>query len=261
MTKRFEITDKMAKGFAAEITSKRENLESKKGFHLANIMVNAKFGKTEWDGTYEHINVSWEFLYPFNSVVTNKRRSKIYFNEDACCTIPAKVLLNEIIKGVEDIEHVVELYKIEQFCIIEEGYPKFKEVIEKYGIEWFEKRIAEFYEYLTNLGGSEVYDAPMLNNEESADDIRKSLEDFIYDLDFRPEWCENLDIMNSYSGDYLLIILYGSHVIGLNYEDENDDYIKSDYGWGRADMEYALQIMDNRDEILALAEKMFNRCV
>lgn len=202
MTKRFEITDKMAKGFAAEITSKREKLESKKGFHLANFMVNAKFGKREWDETYEHINVSWEFLYPFNSVVTNKRRNKIYFNENSCCEVPAKVLLYEIIKGVEDIEHVVELYKTEQFCIIAEGYPKFKEVIEKYGIEWFEKRIAEFYEYLTNLGGSEVNDTPILNEygyENAYNDITM-LREFVMERGNKITIEELTNVMESIEG-------------------------------------------------------------
>lgn len=123
-----------------------------------------------------------------------------------------------------------------------------------------EEAAIERFKMMLKLRGEEIIDwyewSETLILDE--DQIRKSLEDFIYDLDLRPEWCENLDIMNSYSGDYLLITLYGSHTIGLNYEDEFDDYIKADFGWGRADMEYALQIMDNRDEILALAQKMFN---
>jgi hypothetical protein len=177
MTKRIEITDKMAKGFAAEITSKRENLESKKGFHLGNFMINAKFGKIELDGAYEQINVSWEFLNPVKSVVTNKRRSKIYFNENSCCDESAKVLLNEIIKGVEDFEHVLYLCKNEQYYILDECYPAFSNVLQNFSIGDLERRITEFYEYLTNLGGSEVYDAPMLENEDMSEDYFKRREE------------------------------------------------------------------------------------
>lgn len=89
--------------------------------------------------------------------------------------------------------------------------------------------------------------------------VHNNIVDFLYGLDSIPEWCQVIDVRESEYGGYLLITLYGSHTIALSYEEEYDDYIKSEYAWGRADMEYALEIMDNRDEILALAKKMFNK--
>ena len=84
------------------------------------------------------------------------------------------------------------------------------------------------------------------------------LVDYIYDLDSRPAWVNRNNFDFKDGGDYLEIIMFGSHKIGLYYDpsDSNADFAKAEIGaYGKADMEYAVEIMDNRDMILALAEK------
>lgn len=258
--KKINVTFEMAKGFANEITSKREKLASKKGFHLANVMVNAKFGKTEWDGAYEHINVSWEFFYPFSSVVAKKRRSKIYFNENACCTIPAKVLLYEIVKGVEEIEHVVELYKNGEFCIVENTYPTFIETVEKYGVEWFEKRIAEFFAYVANLEkvevesnveNAEIINDPMLDEQEN-EDI-----DYLVTI-FNEKMVE--DITKDFESTLHTIVEYGDnsgdleHVCGgFNYErDYENEWVEFYNENGNGGVNHAYEIFRNAPDFTSV---------
>lgn len=84
------------------------------------------------------------------------------------------------------------------------------------------------------------------------------LVDYIYDLDSRPAWVNRNNFDFKDGGDYLEIIMFGSHKIGLYYDpsDSNADFAKAEIGaYGKRDMEYAVEIMDNRDMILALAKK------
>ena len=85
------------------------------------------------------------------------------------------------------------------------------------------------------------------------------LVDYIYDLDSRPAWVDRHVFDFKDCGEHLEIIMFGSHKIGLYYDpsDSNADFACADNGgaYGKADMEYAVEIMDNRDMILALAEK------
>lgn len=85
------------------------------------------------------------------------------------------------------------------------------------------------------------------------------LVDYIYDLDSRPAWVDRHVFDFKDCGDYLEIRMFGSHKIGLYYDpsDSSADFACADNGgaYGKADMEYAVEIMDNRDMILALAEK------
>lgn len=85
------------------------------------------------------------------------------------------------------------------------------------------------------------------------------LVDYIYDLDSRPAWVDRHVFDFKDCGEHLEIIMFGSHKIGLYYDpsDSSADFACADNGgaYGKADMEYAVEIMDNRDMILALAEK------
>ena len=85
------------------------------------------------------------------------------------------------------------------------------------------------------------------------------LVDYIYDLDSRPSWVDRNNFDFKSCGDYLEIIMFGSHKIGLYYDpsDSSADFACAENGgaYGKADMEYAIEIMENRDMILALAEK------
>ena len=86
------------------------------------------------------------------------------------------------------------------------------------------------------------------------------LVDYIYDLDSRPAWVDRNNFDFKDCGDHLEIIMFGSHKIGLYYDpsDSSADFACAENGaaYGKRDMEYAVEIMDNRDMILALAEKV-----
>ena len=85
------------------------------------------------------------------------------------------------------------------------------------------------------------------------------LVDYIYDLDSRPAWVDRNNFDFKDCGDHLEIIMFGSYKIGLYYDpsDSSADFACAENGaaYGKRDMEYAVEIMDNRDMILALAEK------
>ena len=85
------------------------------------------------------------------------------------------------------------------------------------------------------------------------------LVDYIYDLDSRPAWVNRNDFDFKDGGDYLDFVMSGRYHIGLYYDpsDSSADFACAENGgaYGKRDMEYAVEIMDNRDMILALAKK------
>ena len=86
-----------------------------------------------------------------------------------------------------------------------------------------------------------------------------SLVDFIYNLDSRPAWVDRKVFDFKDGWDYLEIVMFGSYHIRIYYDpsDSGADSASADEGcgYGKEDLEYAVEIMDNRDMILALAEK------
>lgn len=85
------------------------------------------------------------------------------------------------------------------------------------------------------------------------------LVDYLYDLDSRPAWVDRNNFDFKDCGEYLDIVMFGRYHIGLYYDpsDSSADFACAENGgaYGKADMEYAIEIMENRDMILALAEK------
>lgn len=163
MTKRFEITDKMAKGFAAEMDAKFEMTSRRidKNVPVLNFVLNIKCGTSrKISETKTKKNFIYTMLMPFCH--NGKKQKGWVFEENGNVTAESvKWLLEAVVKHMVEFENHLEMYKADP---TKDWSDWFKDVVKHYGVADLEKRIAEFYEYLTNLGGAEVSDAPMLNN-------------------------------------------------------------------------------------------------
>lgn len=86
----------------------------------------------------------------------------------------------------------------------------------------------------------------------------KKLIDFIYNLDFRPVWVEKNCIKVEYDNEKVDIILFGNYHITLDIENKHNDQISIDGcgAWGKYDVEYALEILNNREEIIKRYENL-----
>lgn len=80
----------------------------------------------------------------------------------------------------------------------------------------------------------------------------EKLIDFIYNLDFRPAWVKKNNIKVKYDNEKVDIILFGDYYITFDLENEHNDQISIDGcgAWGRYDVEYALEILNNREDII-----------
>lgn len=80
----------------------------------------------------------------------------------------------------------------------------------------------------------------------------KNLIDFIYNLDSRPVWVEKNCIKVEYDNDEIDVVLFKSYHITFDLEYEHNDHISIDGcgAWGRYDVEYALEILNNREDII-----------
>lgn len=80
----------------------------------------------------------------------------------------------------------------------------------------------------------------------------EKLIDFIYNLNYRPVWVEKNCIKVEYDNEEVDIVLFGSYHITFDLENEHNDYISIDGSgaWGRYDVEYALEILNNREDII-----------
>ena len=178
MRKRIEITDKMVKGFAAEMTEKMNEGSMKKGCAIANYVLTAKTGKvTEKTGNniYSMVSTTFKVCYPFSAMGNfNNRRFEMLVDDEGMIVNPHNVIVmaEDVIRSIEgNLDILKNGYWRD---IHDECHPEFRETLEKYGIDWFEKRIAEFFAYLEGLAvsescsvaGAEVADAPILSESE-----------------------------------------------------------------------------------------------
>lgn len=91
------------------------------------------------------------------------------------------------------------------------------------------------------------------------EDMEHMLIDYLMSFDDRPSWVKKdvFDFENG--GDYFDIIMFGSYHIKLHYNPEykNTDVAVADdgLGYGKYDLYYAAEIMDNRSTVLDLAKK------
>lgn len=250
----FVITDNMAKGFATEIENNMEKMNSKGGMHFLNYVLHLKGGKTEQiSENTTRMCATLSLLMPFKieGITDRKRRGHVIFENGKCSVGSARNILGVVVDAIEEFEYYLDEYKNDSMLCFKGA---FKEVVETYGFEDLEKRIADFFEYLTNLGGSEDVeenDTPNLNKD--------VIIDYLMNLDSRPDWVykDVFDFEVHVVRGYLDIVMFGDYHIGL-YLDPNDsinDFAKvhGSSAYGKEDMKYALEIMENRDEILALA--------
>lgn len=107
----------------------------------------------------------------------------------------------------------------------------------------------------------ELYDmiTELLENE-------NDIIEYIYGLDSRPSWVtrNDINVVDSYNGDYLDIVMFGSYHVGLYYDSSESVYdfakVDSSSAYSVEDMRYAVEIMENRDYIVSLAKKVLAKC-
>ena len=264
----FVITDNMAKGFATEIENNIEKINSKDGMHFLNYVLHMKGGKTEQiseNTTKMCVTISLLMPFKIEGITDKKKRGHVIFKDGKVPFVAAKEILRIVVDAIENFEYYLDMYKsLSEIYNIDSmlGYKLvFEEVVEKYGFEDLEKRIADFFEYLTNLGGSENVEVEEQTEEVEENDApnlnKDVIIDYLMNLGSTPYWVYKDVFDFEVKGDYLDIVMFGDYHIGL-YFDPNDsihDFAKV-YGssaYGKEDMKYALEIMENRDEILALA--------
>lgn len=257
----FVITDNMAKGFATEIENNIEKINSKGGMPFLTYVLHLKGGKTEQiSENTTRMCATLSLLMPFKieGITDRKRRGHVIFENGECSVGSARNILGVVVDAIEEFEYYLDEYKNDSMLCFKSA---FKEVVEQYGFEDLEKRIADFFEYLTNLGGSENVEVEEQTEEVEENDApnlnKDVIIDYLMNLGSTPYWVYKDVFDFEVKGDYLDIVMFGDYHIGL-YFDPNDsihDFAKV-YGssaYGKEDMKYALEIMENRDEILALA--------
>jgi hypothetical protein len=119
-----------------------------------------------------------------------------------------------------------------------------------------ESDASDKYEFVVNYHNElccsereENNDTPNLNED--------VIIDYLMNLDSRPDWVYKDVFDFEVKGDYLDIVMFGDYHIGLYFDPDDivNDFAKvnGSSAYGKEDMKYALEIMENRDEILALA--------
>ena len=79
--------------------------------------------------------------------------------------------------------------------------------------------------------------------------------DYIYDLKSRPNWIHKGCYRIQYDGVYLDIVFDKFHIKLFPDEPWNDTYsYDSVGGFGKQDLQYAVEIIDNRDKVLEIAK-------
>ena len=80
----------------------------------------------------------------------------------------------------------------------------------------------------------------------------KKLIDFIYNLDCRPAYVEKDCIEVRYDNRQIDIVLFESYFITFDLEYEHNDniYNGGSGAWGKELIEYALEILNNREYII-----------
>ena len=86
--------------------------------------------------------------------------------------------------------------------------------------------------------------------------MKEKIIELIFNLYSRPSYAERNCIDVRYEFEYLDIIMFGNYHIKLYPDEPWADVAVCDCGggYGKNDLEYAVEIMDNRDEILELAK-------
>lgn len=85
---------------------------------------------------------------------------------------------------------------------------------------------------------------------------KKQLTNFLMDLGSKPSYVTFEVINYELQGDRIDIILFGGYHIEIFFDNDFNDVIYADSGgWGKQDIEYALEILDNREEILEIIMK------
>lgn len=172
MRKINEISTAMAKGFAAEMTEKMNNGMLKKGCPIMRGVLTVKSGKeTEIREGVKRVSITVKVNYPFNILKPSNRRIEVIVENGELRNV--KEIMYVALDAINHIaSNIVTYTKGYWFDIDSKCYPDFVPTIEKYGIEWFERNIAAFYDYLTGLeyvnkaeAEEEVCDAPELDEE------------------------------------------------------------------------------------------------
>lgn len=168
-----EISTAMAKGFAAEMTEKMNNGMLKKGCPIMRGVLTVKSGKeTEIREGVKRVSITVKVNYPFNILKPSNRRIEVIVENGELRNV--KEIMYVALDAINNIASDIVTYtKGYWFDIDSKCYPDFVPTIEKYGIEWFERSIADFYDYLTGFEGEaneavaeeEVYSAPELDEE------------------------------------------------------------------------------------------------
>lgn len=80
----------------------------------------------------------------------------------------------------------------------------------------------------------------------------EKLIDFIYNLDYRPAWVNKNCIEVKYDNENVHIVLFESYFItfDLEYEQNDEIYNNGSGAWGKEFIEYALEILNNRENII-----------
>jgi hypothetical protein len=80
----------------------------------------------------------------------------------------------------------------------------------------------------------------------------ETIRDKVYHLESRPSWVKWDDIRVDIDDEYVDIVMFGDYHIRLYNENSNQDiaYCDNGGGYSKADMEYAIDIMNNRDNLI-----------
>lgn len=106
-----------------------------------------------------------------------------------------------------------------------------------------------------------------LNVSPDAATGKTALIDYLMDIDSRPSWVTKDVFDFNDQWDCLDIVMFGSYHIKLQYDPScsSGDTASSDDGcaYGKYDLMYAYDIMDNRDEIIVLAKEagLNSKCI
>lgn len=87
--------------------------------------------------------------------------------------------------------------------------------------------------------------------------IKEQIIDFIYGLDSRPNYIgkECIDVLHGRNFIDIVMNKYYHIELDLNGPYGDVSYAEEGFGYGKSDLEYAVEIMDNRNEIIEMAEK------
>lgn len=167
---------------------------------------------------------------------------------------------------------------LDQFgdCVITIGWDNFSEEDMKMLIEndIFEglvidnlvgENISDMLVYDNGVYVTVDYDK-MFNKVAEKQVVEQDIIEYIYGLDSRPSWVtrNDINVVDSDSGDYLDIVMFGSYHVGLYYDSSESVYdfakVDSSSAYSVEDMRYAVEIMENRDYIVSLAKKVLAKC-